>query len=208
MRTIKYFGLQAEKMFALVLAFGGAYSILFSSFTSEDPGRISISYLFIMGITAVITSQSGMIRLTMPLILSFGCRRKEVFLGTQWYMFLLIVQSQIVFVLLRLFMPALVKTGADASIEIVALAVLIGAGALSEIIAILTLKFNKITAMIGIICGSSVGIICYTVLIPKPVDLHLPENFEYMILAGVVLIYAAAAVIYYRMWSKYELKPL
>lgn len=201
MRTLKYFGIYAEKMFGTILAFGIGYTILFG--VALDVGT---SYLLMMGVIMIITCQAGLVKLNLPLVLSFGCNRKEAFMGTQLVNFLLIVQMEIVGLIMQFFsIPAI--EGYPFS-GILLLTALIGSGAASQFLAGLIIRFQTFGTLIGIGCGLLIGIsVSLFMMYQSFSGLEIVENYKGMLVGAAVVLYALAMFFYYKAWKNYELRP-
>lgn len=209
MRTLKYFGIQAEKLMAFVILIGIAYGVVFGTMLS-DGGRdcigMVINYMIVMGIITIVVVQSSLVQSNMPLVLSMGGQRKEVFWGAQWTTALLIVQIEILYLLLKLFLP-------QSYIEYMGFmgrilpCICIAGGALSELLALLTLKFGRKGVLAGTVSISLAGTFTFiTISSGEDIFFTISDYFDVLLFLFAVILYVVLGVIYYYQWKKYELR--
>lgn len=213
MRTLKYFGIQAEKMVAFVFILGILYGIIFGGLFSETvPERtyVVVNYMLMMGVITIIVMQSSLVKLNMPLVLSLGCSRKEAFWGAQWMVMLMMVQFEFVCFLFLIFCSAQIREYAGFMSRILPF-VCIAAGALSELMAVFVLKFGNQGTLIGILCMVFTGVILGFTMNDRVRDLDgflsmFSGSFKMLMFLVLLVLYAFFTFIYYLVWKKYELK--
>lgn len=213
MRTLKYFGVQAEKMVAFVMVMGILYGIIFGSIFSEtmqERSYVMTNYILMMGIIVILVTQTNLVKLNMPLVLSLGCGRKEAFWGAQWMTALLIVQFEFICLLSNMLFSNDIQEYAGFLARILPF-ICIASGVLSELLAILLLKFGNKGTWIGVLCMALVWAFIGFTMNDRVKDFDrslsaLSGSFRITLFAVLLILYAFLAVIYYYVWKKYELK--
>lgn len=211
MRTLKYFGIQAKKLIVFDILIGIAYGVIFGTMLSDGKDNLIgmvMTYMITMEIITIIVTHVSLVKMNMPLALSMGGRRKEIFLGAQWTVALLIVQLLVFFSLAKIvffendmeylgfiyeFLPHICIAGAS----------------LSEFLAVLTLKFGGKGTMIGTVLMSLAGSFSVIVVSSDGSDFNsylFTDSFKMFLLSFLILIYVIITAVYYDIWKKYELR--
>ena len=219
-RTLKYWGLTAEKMVFFAVAMSIVF-VLFQLLMMSDDGVLEVmsrmpAFMLIFATITLLTVQVSHITTTASLTISLGATRRETFYGMHWMNLLTVVQLAIVFDLAARFCAGgtLWRFG---DLRLLGLAILLIGAALGQLGAWLKQAFGKagqIFMVITVMLVSGFCGFCASGAIHFAEDTGIAYAVigKEVVLTAVILmaaaaaVYAIAAIQLHRQLMKYEVQ--
>lgn len=224
MGAIRYFARKAEEVVGLLFAISLACGLFFTLFgalemrnnTIEYYIRTSFWYLIMMGAVMIFSMHLGNEQLNIPLSLSLGSRRKEVFWGIQNMNLLVILQVTIFLVIIQIVFPFLTQEIPFsinglllfgflflAGMGQICSAVSIRFGGKGNILFIAIIVVVVVNFVLGILQGVSVEENVFGFGVKVIWD---ARGLNFLMIAGSVLLYALSMWIFWKVLKRYEVR--
>lgn len=211
--SIKYGTVYAEKLFGMLFFMVAIYALFYGiegGFGDDDNKTMML--LFYFGIVSVI--MIFIIQLMnnlnyIPVSISFGSRRKDIFCGIQWINFILFIQIIAIFAGYVLFISDDLA-GMKSLIILIYIILIISLGGIGQFVGAISIKYGKLgaslfTAFIFVLIFGIVYIACYCIF---EKNIALTDISFVKILAVLIscMIYIGSSYFNYRILQKYEVR--
>lgn len=207
-RNIKFWFIQTQKIIVSVLGFAVGYTIFFNGILHQN-----MNFMLILTMIFPLIIPMSYLTYYIPMILSFGCMRKEAVYGTQIMIILLSAEMFIVNIIHNELFGKMFDYYSQSYIYI--LIGMIWIGSLGQTFGAVSLKYGSKALWIGsvVFCVATIGISIGAGLVLSNdgnleglIELFAKYSIKGILIAGGVIFYIMSVVIFRNIIKKYEVR--